>query len=57
MKISRPDYPRRRRSPLSILPILLLVVILAVLVLAWMRGGARPQHHVEIEIPASQLGH
>ncbi len=56
MKISRYDPVRRRRSPLSILLILAALVILAVLVAAWMRGGERSQQKVEIEIPADQLG-
>ncbi len=57
MKISRQDSARRRRSPLSLLPIIVVIVILPLLVLSWKRGRAPPQHQVEIAIPASQLGH
>ncbi len=56
MKISRYDPRRRRRNPLSILLILVVIVILAVLVAAWMHGGAKPRQTVEIAIPAEQLG-
>jgi hypothetical protein len=57
MKISRHDPVRRRRSPFSLLLILAAVVIVGVLVAAWMRGGERPQHSIEIAIPPEQLGH
>lgn len=57
MKISRYDPVRRRRSPFSILLILAAVIVLGLLAAAWMHGGEKPQHSIEIEIPANQLGH
>lgn len=57
MKINRSPYsPRRRRSPLF-LPILILLVLLAAfLVWAWLQGGPQPQSQVEKVIPAERLG-
>ncbi len=57
MKISRHDPSRRRRSPFSILLILAAVIVLGLLAAAWMHGGEKPQHTVEIAIPGDQLGH
>jgi hypothetical protein len=57
MKISRYDPVRRRRSPFSLLLILAAVIVIGVLVAAWMKGGTRPQQHIEIAIPPEQLGH
>jgi len=56
MKISRPASARRRRSPLSLLLILVAILIVGLLVAAWVKGGAQPQRQVEIPIPAEQLG-
>ena len=57
MKISRYEPARRRRSPFSLLLILAAVIVVGVLVAAWMKGGSKPQQHVEIAIPPEQLGH
>lgn len=56
MKINRHDPVRRRRSPLSILPILAAVIVIGLLVAAWLNGGETPQKQIEIAIPADQLG-
>ena len=57
MKLSRSPYDRRRRSALPIIPIALLVILALFIGFMWVRGGARPQTHVEKQIPAERLGH
>lgn len=56
MKISRNDPLRRRRSPLSTLLTLAVLILLGLLVAFWVRGGERPVHSIEIPIPADRLG-
>ena len=62
MKISRSSSglgsPRRRRNPL-IIPVIVLILILAALIgWFWSRGGSgKPQQRVEKSIPAERLGH
>jgi hypothetical protein len=48
--------PRRRRSPLRFVPIILLVLLIALLWFAWSRGGEQPQKAVEKPVPAEKLG-
>lgn len=60
MKIKRSsniiyDAPRRRRT-LPIVRIVLVLAVIAVLVLAWQRGGEQPQTRVEKPVPAGKLG-
>ena len=50
------ESPRRRRPRLPIIRLALLIVVVAVLVLAWQRGGEQPQSPVEKAIPADRLG-
>lgn len=57
MKISRHAPSRRRRNPLSILPILVVLLVVGLLAVSWMKGAAQPQKQVEIAIPAERLGH
>ncbi|HEX7853102.1 MAG TPA: hypothetical protein VF503_05335 [Sphingobium sp.] len=62
MKISRNNsnfggQRGRRRNPL-VLPVIILIVILALLLgWFWSRGGEKPQQRVEKSIPAERLGH
>ncbi|MBB6122596.1 hypothetical protein [Sphingobium subterraneum] len=61
MKIKRSssvfDSPRRRSSVrLPIIPIAVIVVVIALLMLLWSRGGEKPQTRVEKAIPAEKLG-
>lgn len=63
MKISRTpsslssNASRRRRNPL-VLPVLILILIFAgLLAWFWARGGEKPQAPVEKAIPAERLGH
>lgn len=61
MKIKRSssvfDSPRRRSSVrLPIIPIAIIVVVIAVLMLLWSRGGEQPQNRVEKAVPADKLG-
>lgn len=46
----------RRRRRLPLIRIALAVLVVALLVLAWQRGGERPQTPVEKAIPAERLG-
>ncbi len=46
----------RRRSPLPIIPIILVLLAVGLVVLAWSRGGEQPQKPVEKAIPAEKLG-
>lgn len=59
MKIRRNDGifegPRRRRR-LPIFPIALGIVLVALVVLLWQRGGEQAQVRVEKAIPAEKLG-
>ncbi len=59
MKIRRNDSifeaPRRRRR-LPIIPMVLIALPIVLLILAWQRGGERPQAPVEKAIPAEKLG-
>lgn len=57
MKITRNDPVRRRSSPLSILPIIAVLIILGLLVTSWIRSGQQAPQTKEIPIPAEQLGH
>jgi hypothetical protein len=56
MKLSRQDPYRRRRSPLSLIVVIALVIIVALLVLAWSRGGPQPVRPIEKPIAAERLG-
>lgn len=56
MKISRNYPPRRRRSPLTPIVAIAAVILLALLVFAWMRGGPQPMTPVEKPIAADRLG-
>ncbi|MGE4432032.1 MAG: hypothetical protein AB7E05_14960 [Sphingobium sp.] len=60
MKIKRSNNmfepTRRRTRRLPIIPLALVILVLAVLVLAWQRGGERPIAPVEKTIPADKLG-
>ncbi len=55
MKISR-NYPPRRRNPLTTILAIVAVVLLAVLIFAWIRGGPQPMKPVEKPIAADRLG-
>lgn len=60
MKIKRNDSmfegSPRRRSRFPILPVALLAIAVILLVVAWQRGGERPQAPVEKVIPSEKLG-
>jgi len=61
MKIKRSNSSmfegsRRRGTRLPLIRVALAIVILAILVLAWQRGGERPMAPVEKTIPAEKLG-
>jgi hypothetical protein len=62
MKISRNSnsfggQSRRRRNPLLLPVILLVVLFVALISWFWSRGGEQAQSRVEIAIPAERLGH
>lgn len=59
MKIRRDSSifePTRRRRRLPILPVLAPILVVALLVVAWQRGGERPLTRIEKTSPADQLG-
>jgi len=59
MKIKRSNSmfeSSRRRRRLPLIRLILPILVLAVLVLAWQRGGEKPQSPVEKAIPADRLG-
>ena len=56
MKISRQAPARRRRSPSSLLPIIVIILVAGLLAVSWMKGGEQSQTQVEIDIPADRLG-
>lgn len=59
MKIRRSNAafePSRRRSPLPVIRIALAIIVIAILVFAWQRGGEQAQHPVEKPIASDRLG-
>jgi hypothetical protein len=48
---------RRRRNPLALPAIVLVLILIGLPVWFWARGGEQPQHRVEKVIPAERLGH
>jgi len=51
------ESSRRRGGPrLPVIRLALAILVLAILVLAWQRGGERPVTPVEKPIPAEKLG-
>ncbi|MPT48079.1 MAG: hypothetical protein E2598_06615 [Sphingobium sp.] len=59
MKIKRSSMfegSPRRRSPFPIIPVVAAAVLILVLIVAWQRGGEKPQAPVEKAIPAEKLG-
>lgn len=59
MKIKRSNSmfeSSRRRRRLPLIRLILPILVLAALVLAWQRGGEKPQSPVEKAIPADRLG-
>ncbi len=55
MKISRRDQYRARRHPLFWLGPLILLLFLALLVAAWVKGGEKPLGEIEVPVPAENL--
>lgn len=59
MKIRRSNNmfePSRRRRRLPLIRVALALLVVALLVAAWQRGGEQPQSRVEKAIPAEKLG-
>jgi len=56
MKLSRREPNRPRRHPIVKLGWLVLILLLALLCLAWWNGGEKPIGQIEIPVPAEQLG-
>ena len=59
MKITRNQGGFERRSRgrrLPIVPVAVIVLLVALFVFAWSRGGEQPQKPVEKAIPAESLG-
>lgn len=57
MKIRQATYPsHRRRNPLVLPAIVVVALIVALFVWAWIEGGAQPVAPVEKPVPAERLG-
>lgn len=56
MKLSRRDPYRPRRHPVVFLGWIGALLLVALLVLSWWKGGEKPLGEVEIAIPAEKLG-
>ena len=59
MKIRRSSNvfePSRRRGRLPVIRLVVIAALIALLVMAWQRGGEKPQAQVEKPVSSSKLG-